>query len=84
MLGLPQPGERVGGDRSHPRIVERILVELREALRGAGEFEDPGVEVDEGDRFDVGVLEDLPHREPIPAAEDEDVALRAVHQRCDQ
>ena len=84
VLGFPQPRERIGGDRRHPRIVERVLIRGREVGRGAGEVDDAGIEVDEGDGFDVGVLEDLPHGEPVAAAEDEDIAAGPVHQRMDE
>ena len=84
MLRLPQPREGIGGDRSHPRIVEGVVVERGEVLRGLRQFEDRGVEVDERDGLDVGILEDLTHGQAITAAEDEDVAARTVQQRMDE
>src|SRR5271156_3826977 len=70
------PGESIGVDDMHTRGEEGFVVEFGKHGMGGEELSHFGVEIDEGDAFDLGIFEDFTDGEAVAATEDKNMTRR--------
>ena len=75
------PGKSVGVDDMNARREEGFVVELGEHGMRGEEFGHLGVEIDQGDAFDLRIFQNLADGEAVAAAEDQNAPRRRERQR---
>src|SRR5580692_7926698 len=73
---LIDPGKSDGVDDTNARRQEGFVVEPGEHGMRREEFRHLGIEIDQGDAFDLGILQDFADGEAVAAAEDQDAPRR--------